>query len=79
MIQVLREQESRDEKTESCRRYGISSATLHKRKMLHGGPEVSDARRLRKLMVEQMSNTAVPKDAATLNGAAGGHMRGHGS
>jgi len=45
-----------------CRRHGISSATYYKWKSKYGGLNVSDARKLKKLLAEQMLDNAVLKD-----------------
>jgi len=52
IIAVLREQEAGVATLEVCRRHGISSATFYKWKAKFGGMEVSDARRLRALELE---------------------------
>ena len=63
-----------------CRRHGISSATFCKWKSKHGGLEVSEARRLRRLeeenarlkkpLAEAMLDNVVLKDLASRNGDA---------
>ena len=55
-----------------CRRHGISSATFYKWKAKYGGLDVSDARKLKaleienrqlkKLLAEQMLDNAILKD-----------------
>jgi putative transposase len=57
-----------------CRRHGISTATFYKRKSNFGGPEVSEAGRLRaledenarleRLLTEAMLDNAVLNDLA---------------
>lgn len=59
---------------EVCRKHGISSATFYKWKAKYGGMDVSDARRLRalevensklkKLLAETMLDNAILKDIA---------------
>jgi putative transposase len=43
----LREQEAGAKTADLCRKHGISSATFYKWKAKYGGPEVSDAKRLK--------------------------------
>ena len=52
IIAVLKEQEAKGKTLEVCRRHGISPATFYKWKAKLGGMEVSDARRLRALELE---------------------------
>lgn len=52
IIAVLKEQEAHGKTLEVCRRHGISPATFYKWKAKFGGMEVSDARRLRALELE---------------------------
>ena len=52
IIAILREQEAGLKTAEVCRKYGVSSATFYKWKAKYGGLEVSDARRLKTLEVE---------------------------
>ncbi len=52
IIAVLKEQEANGKTLEVCRRHGISPATFYKWKAKFGGMEVSDARRLRALELE---------------------------
>jgi putative transposase len=71
----LKEQEAGMATAEVCRRHGISSATFYKWKSKFGGPDVSEARRLRsleeensrlkKLPAEAMLDNAVLKDLAS--------------
>ena len=72
IIAILQEQENGLATKEVCRRHGISSATFYKWKSKYGGLEVSDARklkalelenrRLKKLLAEQMLDNAMLKD-----------------
>jgi len=75
IIAILKEQENGLATKEVCRRHGISSATFYKWKSKYGGLEVSDARklkalelenrRLKKLLAEQMLDNAMLKDVAS--------------
>jgi putative transposase len=49
IIRVLREQEAGKTTEEVCRQRGISTTTFYKWKAKYGGPEVSEARRLKAL------------------------------
>lgn len=72
IIAVLKEQEAHGKTLEVCRRHGISPATFYKWKAKFGEMEVSDARRLRalelengrlkKLLAETMLDNAMLKD-----------------
>lgn len=72
IIAILKEQENGLSTKEVCRGHGISSATFYKWKSKYGGLEVSDARklkalelenrRLKKLLAEQMLDNAILKD-----------------
>ncbi len=52
IIAILREQEAGTSTADVCRRHGVSTATFYKWKAKYGGLEVSDARRLKVLEVE---------------------------
>ena len=52
IVAILAEQERGLSTTEVCRRHGISSATFYNWKVKFGGLDVSDARRLKTLEVE---------------------------
>lgn len=75
IIAILKEQENGLATKAVCRRHGISSATFYKWKSKYGGLEVSDARklkalelenrRLKKLLAEQMLDNAMLKDVAS--------------
>lgn len=52
IIGILREQEAGRPTADVCRKHGISGATFYKWKAKFGGMEVSDARRLRALELE---------------------------
>jgi len=62
IIAILKEQENGLPTKNVCRRHGISSATYYKWKSKYGGLNVSDARKLKKLLAEQMLDNAVLKD-----------------
>ena len=52
IIKVLKEHEAGAGTGDLCRRHGISSATFYKWKAKFGGMDVSDAKKLRALEVE---------------------------
>lgn len=52
IIAILAEQERGVTSAEVCRRHGVSSATFYKWKAKYGGLDISDARRLKTLEVE---------------------------
>ena len=60
IIGILKQHQAGLGAKELCRKYGISDATFYKWRSKYGGMEVSDARKLKKLLAE----TAL--DAATL-------------
>ena len=72
IIAIPAEQERGMPTSEVCRRHGISSATFYKWKAKYGGMDVSDARklktlemenaRLKKLLAEQMLDNTILKD-----------------
>jgi putative transposase len=75
IIGILKEQEAGSATADVCRRHGISGATLYKWKAKFGGPDVTEAKRLRtleeenaklkKLLAEAMLDIAVLKDIST--------------
>ena len=75
IIGIIKEQETGIPAAEVCRKHGISSAIFYKYKSKYGGMNVSDARKLKaletenaklkKLLVEQMLDNAMLKDAAS--------------
>ena len=75
IIAVLREQEAGSPTVDVCRKHGISSATFYKWKAKYGGLDVSEARRLKaleienaklkKLLAEAMLDNAMLKDVAS--------------
>lgn len=52
IVGILREQEAGERTADVCRRHGVSSATFYAWKAKYGGMEVSDAKRLKALEVE---------------------------
>jgi putative transposase len=58
----LREQENGLGTADVCRKHGISSATFYKWKAKYGGLQVSDARRLKKLLADAMLDNSALKD-----------------
>lgn len=52
IIGVLKESEAGSKTDDLCRRHGISTATFYAWRKKYGGLEVSEARRLRELEVE---------------------------
>ena len=52
IIAILREQEAGGRTADVCRKHGVSGATFYKWKAKYGGLEVSDARRLKVLEIE---------------------------
>ena len=52
IIRVLREHEAGVKTAELCRKHGISDATFYNWKAKYGGMDVSDAKKLRSLEVE---------------------------
>jgi len=68
IIGILREHEAGAKAPDICRRHGISDATFYKWKAKYGGLEVSEARRLKKLLAESMLDNAALKDLLGKNG-----------
>jgi putative transposase len=74
IITILREQEAGGRTADVCRKHGVSGATFYKWKAKYGGLEVSDARRLKvleiensklkKLLAEAMLDNVMLKDIA---------------
>lgn len=72
IIKVLKEHEGGAGTGDLCRRHGISNATFYKWKAKFGGMDVSDAKKLRaleventrlkKLLAEMMLDNAILKD-----------------
>lgn len=55
IIAILREQEARARTADVCRRHGISQSTFYNWKAKYGGLEVSDAKRMRALVDENVN------------------------
>ena len=74
IIAVLREHEAGVKAADLARKHGVSEATLYNWKAKYGGLDVSDARRLKtleventrlkKLLAEAMLDNAILKDVA---------------
>jgi putative transposase len=64
IIRILKEYESGQKSDEVCRRHGISKPTLFKWKAKFGGMEVSDAKKLKALELE---NARLKKLVANLS------------
>lgn len=74
IVGVLKDREAGMPTAEVCRKHGFSSFTSYKFKVLYGGLQVSDARKLegiedevaklKKLLAEAMLDNALLKDAA---------------
>jgi putative transposase len=74
IIAILKEQESGAKTADVCRRHGLSETAFYKWKAKYGGLEVSDAKRLKalevenaklkKLLAEAMLDNAMLKDIA---------------
>jgi putative transposase len=75
IISILREQEAGAKTADVCRKHGISGATFYKWKSKFGGLDVSDARRLKilevenaklkRLLAEAMLDNTMLKDVAS--------------
>jgi len=80
IIGVLKEQEAGAKAADLCRKHGISEATFYNWKAKFGGMEVSEAKRLKaledenaklkKLLAEQMMDTAALRELLAKNGRA---------
>ena len=58
IIGMLKEQEAGLPTSELCRKHGLSPATFYKLKAKYGGMELSDAKRLKQLMMRTRSSSA---------------------
>ncbi len=65
IIGILKEQEAVQRTADVCRRYGVSKGTFYKWEAKYGGLEVSEAMRLKKMLVETMLDKAMLKDVAS--------------
>ena len=63
IIGILKEHQAGRELAELCRKYGISDATLYKWRSKYGGLEVSEAKRLRSLELENAKLKRLLADA----------------
>lgn len=63
IIRVLKEQESGMKIDDLCRHYGIANSTFYKWKSKYGGLDVSEARRLKELEVENTKLKRLLADA----------------
>ena len=62
IIGLLKEHQAGMSAADLCRRHGISDATFYKWRSKYGGMEVSDARKLKKLLAEQMLDNSTLKE-----------------
>lgn len=77
IIAIVKEQQAGTKTADVCRKHEISDATFYKWKAKYGGPEISEARRLRaledenarlkRLLADAMLDNAVPKEIAGRN------------
>ena len=72
IIGILREQEAGTPVAELCRKHGMSDATFYTWKSKYGGLEVSEAKRLRALEVENAKLKRLLADAMLDNAALKG-------
>ena len=63
IIQILREQEAGGKTDDVCRRHGISQATFYNWKAKFGGMDVSDAKKLKALELENAKLKRLLADA----------------
>ena len=64
IIQALKEHQAGASVAELCRRHGVSQATFYKWRQKFGGLEVSDAKRLRLMEVENRKLKKLVADQA---------------
>ena len=62
IIGVLREHEAGAKTADLARKHGVSEATLYNWKAKFGGMDVSDARKLKKLLADAMLDTAALRE-----------------
>ena len=77
IIGILKEHEAGTPVSELCRKHGVSDASIYKWKAKYGGMEVSEAKRLKaledenarlkKLLAEQMLDTAALRELLSKN------------
>jgi putative transposase len=86
IIAILKEHEAGMKTADLCRKHGISEASFYNWKAKYGGPEISEAKRLRglesenarlkKLLADAMLDNAALKDLLEKNGDARCQARG---
>ena len=62
IIKVLKEHAAGMSASDLCRKHGISDATFYKWRSRYGGMEISDARKLKKLLAETMLDASTLKE-----------------
>jgi putative transposase len=62
IIAILKEHEAGIAVAELCRKYGVSDASIYKWKAKYGGIDVSEAKRLKRLLADAMLDNAALKD-----------------
>ena len=67
IIGILKEHQAGLSAADVCRKHGISDATFYKWRSRFGGMEISDARKLKKLLAESMVDNATLKEMLTKN------------
>jgi putative transposase len=63
IIRILKEQEAGGTTADVCRRHGIGESTFYKWKSKYGGMEVSDAKKLKALELENLRLKRLLADA----------------
>uniref|UniRef100_UPI0035B325C8 transposase n=1 Tax=Chitinimonas taiwanensis TaxID=240412 RepID=UPI0035B325C8 len=66
-ITILREAEAGIAAVELCRKHGISDATFYNWRNKFGGMDVSEAKRLKRLVANQPLDIDVPKEVLAKN------------
>jgi putative transposase len=67
IIGILKEHQAGIPLLDLCRKHGISDATFYTWRTKYGGMEVSDARKLKKLLAESMLDVATLREALGKN------------
>ena len=67
IIGILKEHQAGIPVADLCRKHGISDATFYTWRTKYGGMEVSDARKLKKLLAEAVLDVATLKEALGKN------------
>ena len=62
IIKVLKEHAAGVSASDLCRKHGISDATFYKWRSRYGGMEISEARKLKKLLAESMLDVSTLKE-----------------